>query len=252
MPQHSTQLNDYTASVSMDYFFSRVAYRWRAPVPFSVHPRSENQLAEGTLGGLIQNPDSPIAHKAFVDLLDNYTTFGHQGKEFGTPSHSPHWYRTMSVALKWAIDHRSTHIDVFVDVLRWWCFDAWVRDQYRVPSGPLHDHIIGWGARFNNNGDNDVRNVIDALLRGQKTTKGKKFFDNAAVSADTFGALVVASLVRDHSDVLAMIKPVRPVISFDLSITKTDEALTCTCKNPDAKDPHVVNVDYKSGKVSVS
>lgn len=257
-PQHATQLNDYTASASMDAFYSR-PFRWHAPVPFDVHPRSENQLVEGSLAGLMQNPGSEIAHKALLDLLDGYHRKGHQGKEFGTPSHSPHWYRPQSVALWWAIEHQDTHPDVLDSVIRWWSYDQWVRDQYRIPDGPLAGQVIGWGARDNGfKGHNEVRDIVDALMlsatdkKVKLSSKQNHTLSNAERNADTFSCFVMKVLLAKHSDILATIKPEKPVIAFDLDINRTDEALTCTCKNPDAKDPRVVNVDYRTGKVIIS
>jgi hypothetical protein len=256
-PQHTTQLNDYTSSASMDAFLGH-PFRWKAPVPFNVHPRSENQLVEGTLAGLMQNSISIVARKAFIDLLDRYRTTGHQGKEFATPSHSPHWYRPMSVALWWGIEHQITQADVLNSVIRWWCYDAWVRDQYRVPHGPLAGQIIGWGARDNGfKGHNDIRDIIDALLisNGSRNSLNKKQFhilSNAEHNADTFGAFVIQILLTKHSDILSQIKPEKPVIAYDLDIVRTSDALTCTCHDPDPKDSHIVNVDYSAGKVTVS
>jgi len=247
---HTQQLNDLTAGVSMDAYFGR-SFRWRAPVPFNIHPRSENQLIEGRLAGLIQNPYLPVARTEFLNHLDGDYHYGHQGGEFATPSHAPHWYRAMSVALWWAIEHRFTHGEVFTRVVRWWSCDAWVRNQYRVPSGPLADHIIGWGARFDNNGDNDTRNVVDALLTGRPTGKPKKYFVNAARFADTFAALVIQSLINSHADILATNKPEKPVIAYDLTITRDARGLDCECRNPQGADPRRVSVDFEQGKVIV-
>lgn len=253
MPQHTTQLNDFTASASMDAFLSR-PFRWKAPVPFDVHPRSENQLIEGRLAGLMQNPTSIIARDVFIGGLDDQYDHGHQSKEFATSSHAPHWYRSMAVALWWALEH-GDHVDGLLSaVLRWWSCDAWVREQYLVPHGPLAGKVIGWGARNGAfNGQNDLRDIVDALLaRRPLDGKQKHTLSNASKNADTFGAHVIQSLIAKHSSTLNTIKPIEPKIAYDLTIVRTSDALTCTCKNPDKKDPHILNVDYQSGKVSIS
>lgn len=254
MPSHhATQLNDYTSSASMDAFLSH-PFRWIAPMPFDVHPRSENQLFEGTLAGLIQNPSSIIAYKALIDLLDRYDKTGHQGKEFATPSHAPHWYRPAAVGLWWAIEHQKTHPDILDALIHWWCYDQWIRDQYRVPRGALANQIIGWGARDGGfKGHNEIRDIVDALLSSHPLNRKQKHtLSNASKNADTFSLFVLQSLVTKHSDVITMIKPIKPSIDYALEFSYTDEALTCTCHNPQSTDPHVINVDYSIGKVSIT
>jgi hypothetical protein len=247
---HSGQTNDLTASVSMSAYLSR-PFTWTAPIPWNIGG-SDNQKAEGRLAGLLQNPNSSVARRTFLATLQapNGDPTPHQGGEFGTPSHAPHWYRLMSVAKWWS--HNNLHItDIATAIDRWWAEDLWIRNRYRIPSGPLKNRIIGWGARDNGfKGHNDIRDIVDAILSNRPLDgKSKHIVSNAINNKDTFSLHVLSDLMSKGA--FSGIIEVRPIIAYDLTINVTSESLTCECKNPDPKDPHNLTVDFASGNVAI-
>jgi hypothetical protein len=249
---HDTQTNDYLADACMDAYFGRPP-RWKAPVPWTLGG-SENHKIEGSVLGLIQNPGSPVALRELIRRLEQQTVSGHQGKELATPSHAPHWYRAMSMALWFATKH--PELGGLLETVRsWWAADSWIREQYRVPRGPLAGQVIGWGGRFNGGGRNEVRDVIDTLIRDSAGDKGAgvrksgKYFENAKVFRDTFPVVVVRDLAAQGS--FRGVEPEKPAFGYDLTIDRRSDSLSCICSNPAGGDPREVHVDYESGKVQV-
>ena len=245
---HDSQLNDKLADECMNAYFNR-EFKWLVPMPWNIGG-SENHKIEGTVVGLIQNPNSSLAIKQLVSRLKFQDKSGHQGKEFATPTHAPHWYRAMSIAM-WIGDKINNH-DVIEAVKSWWSHDAWVRDEYRISTGPLKGDIIGWGARFGHTqGQSQVRNVIDRLINLQPVNNitGSNFFEKAKIFRDTFPALVVKELVERK--LFDGIQPVKPSILYQLEIDKKDDSLICRCDNPAPGDPRLVNVNYATGFINV-
>lgn len=250
---HSQQLNDLTASVSISAYLNR-PFTWHAPVPWNVGG-SENQKAEGKLAGLLQNRTSLIASQEFLAVFQTKRgeTLTHQGKEYATTTHAPHWYRLMSVAL-WYATKFVHSTPLFDAIINWWREDQFIRDQYRVPFGPLTNQIIGWGARdggMHGHDTSGLRDIVDALIMKRPLdSKQTHIVANATNNKDTFALRVISDIVREH-DAFASIatNAIQPKIVFDLQVVKTETYLECNCANPDANSPHNIRVDFATGKV---
>lgn len=254
-PRHTTQMNDLLADQEISRYIG-LSYTWTAPVPWVLRdPRTgrlrkgtDNHRAEGKLVGHMQRND-PLSRSELLDYLDLQRTpaYGHQGGEFNTNSHFPHWCRFGAMGLWLARQNRDAAL--VASFLEWWSRALWLMRETYVPVGPKRGSVIGWGARYRAGGDSDEQDATLALIDGRPTGKGDGYFQRALNERrrDTFPVVVVRELVRDG--VFLGLLPTKPVSQYRVTITRHDNGHMCQCDNPKGKDPKTVWVRYNDGVV---
>ena len=195
------------------------------------------------------------AKKRCLDLLAYQRQHGHQlhaeANEFMTNSHAPIWCRGMGSMTVTAYDLGDA--ELVTACSDWWSCQYTACKAAQVKSGSKAGSIVSVGARYRAGGDDTVRDVVIGLLDGEAASHlaGGKFWKNALVYQDTFGAELVRRLVAaGHAKDLATLLPSIPCAGTYV-VDYFEDGHTTYADNLQAGDPGAVSVRYSTGEVTV-
>jgi hypothetical protein len=203
-----------------------------------------------------------VAREA-VRFLEYQIRHGHQklarANEFNGDSHDPHWVRSMGGVHEAAVETAALYggDGIFGQLLvltrQWWARHFWLYEACAVPpDAPSRaNQVVALGARFAV-GQRMERDVCYGLIRGVPTSAlaGKRFWQNARVSQDTFGMLLLYELMEQGA--LDRHARERPTSAGNYLIERFVGGHVTSGDGLQGKDPAVCWVRYSDGKMGTS